>query len=192
MQLNSADGVAVMNYTRAQIAGGNIPAAVARWQDWKKAHPTDPRADVVLGTLAEAQGNASQAMDEYKKALAIQPDQAVAANNLAYLMLQTGGDPDVALSLAQTARRGMPNSPNTADTLAWAYYQKGIYQSARDLLEDAEHTAPNNASIEYHLGMIYTKLGDKTNAAAHLKKATTLAPNTQTGNEASKALSSLG
>jgi hypothetical protein len=44
---------------------------------------------------------------------------------------------DVALTLAQTARQGMPNSPNTADTLAWAYYYKGTYGFARDLLEDA-------------------------------------------------------
>jgi cellulose synthase operon protein C len=52
-------------------------------------------------------------------------------------MLQNGENVDVALTLAQTARQRMPNSPSTADTLAWAYYYKGTYGFARDLLEDA-------------------------------------------------------
>ena len=128
----------------------------------------------------------------YKKALSIEPDQAVASNNLAYLMTETGGNLDVALSLAQTARRVMPNSPDTADTLAWVYYQKGNYDSARDLLEDTLKTAPDNASIHYHLGMIYSKLSDKANASLHLKKAAALAPNTQTAKDADKALSLIG
>ena len=49
-------------------------------------------------------------------------------------MVETGQNLDVALSLAQIARRGMPNSPSSADTLAWVYYQKGNYDSARELL----------------------------------------------------------
>jgi tetratricopeptide (TPR) repeat protein len=192
MQLNPSDGGAVMVYTRAETAAGNASAAIAKWQAWGNAHPTDPRADVILGTLQESQGNANAAMDYYKKALVIQPDQAVAENNLAFLMLENGQDVDVALSLAQSARRAMPNSPNTADTLAWAYYHKGIYASARTLLENTEKTYPNDASIEYHLGMIYSKMGQKADAVDHLKKAVSLSPQTQAGKDASKALTSLG
>ena len=57
-----------------------------------------------------------------------------------------------------------------------------------DLLEDAEKTAPNDASIQYHLGMTCRKLSDETNAVAHLKKAASLAPNTDIGKDAQKAL----
>ena len=127
-------------------------------------------------------------MASYKKALAIQPEQPVAANNLSYLMIETGQNVDVALSLAQIARRAMPDSPNTADTLAWAYYQKGNYDSARDLLEDAAKADPNSASIHYHLGMTYVKLSRNTDAATQLKKAVSLAPNTPTAKDAQKAL----
>jgi tetratricopeptide (TPR) repeat protein len=145
-----------------------------------------------LGTLQESQGDRGSATASYKKALAIQPDQAVASNNLAYLMTETGGNLDVALSLAQTARRVLPNSPDTADTLAWIYYQKGNYDSGRDLLEDALKTSPNNAAINYHLGMIYSKLSDKANASLHLKKAIAIAPNSQTAKDAQKELGLLG
>jgi tetratricopeptide (TPR) repeat protein len=86
----------------------------------------------------------------------------------------------------------MPHSPNTADTLAWAYYKKGIYGTARELLQDAEKTAPNNASIEYHMGMIESKLGDKAEAITHLKKAVSLAPGSQNAKDAAQALNGLG
>ncbi len=190
MQLNSDPGT-LMAYTRAATASGNAAAAIPKWQAFANAHPNDPQGDVVLATLEESRGNANGAMDYYKKALVIQPDNAVAQNNLAFLMLQNGQDVDMAMSLAESARRSMPHSPNTADTLAWAFYHKGIYGSARDLLEDAAKTSPNDASIQYHLGMVYSKMGDKANAVDHLKKAASLAPGTQTGNDANKALGSL-
>ncbi|HLI78324.1 MAG TPA: tetratricopeptide repeat protein, partial [Acidobacteriaceae bacterium] len=122
----------------------------------------------------------------------IDSNQAIAANNLAYLMVENGENSDVALSYAQTARRAMPQAPNTADTLAWVYYHKGTYSLARDLLQDATKQDPNNASIHLHLGLTLSKLGDKAGASAELKKASELAPNTQTGKDANDALSHLG
>jgi tetratricopeptide (TPR) repeat protein len=192
IQLNPSDPATMMAYTRVATASGNAGAAISKWQAWTNAHPNNPQGYVILATLEEARGNANGAMDYYKKALAIQPDNAIAQNNLAFLMLQSGQDVDMALSLAESARRSMPHSPNTADTLAWAYYHKGVYGSARDLLEDAEKSSPNDASIQYHLGMVYSKMGKKDDAVEHLKKAVSLAPGTQTGNDANKALSSLG
>jgi Tfp pilus assembly protein PilF len=116
----------------------------------------------------------------------------VAANNLAYRMLENGENVDVALSLAQTARQAMPNSPSSADTLAWAYYHKGTYEFARDLLEDATKTDPKNATMQYHLGMVYSKLSEKSSAAVHLKKAISLAPDSQAAKDARAALQALG
>jgi cellulose synthase operon protein C len=107
-------------------------------------------------------------------------------------MVETGQNLDVALTLAQNARRSLPNAPNTADTLAWVYYHKGTYLTARDMLEEALKTAPNDASLHYHLGMTYSKLSDKANAEEHLKKAVSLAPNSQAGKDAQKELSALG
>ena len=108
----------------------------------------------------------------------------MAANNLAYIMVENGQNVDVALSLAQTARRNAPNPPDTADTLAWVYYYKQNYSAARDL-ESALQTAPDNASMHFHLGMVYSKLNDKTDAQTHLKKAVVLAPNSKVGKDAS-------
>ena len=192
MKLNPNDGNALMIYSRAEVAHGDAGKAIAAWQQWIANHPKDAQALAMAGSLEEAQGGNDKAMSYYKQALAIQPDQPVAANNLAYMLLKSGESPDVALSLAQTARRAMPNSPSTADTLGWAYYQRGTYQSARELFEEALKTAPNDPSLQYHLGMTYSKLNDKANATLHLKKAVTLAPNTPVAIDANKELSTLG
>ena len=105
---------------------GQIPSFKRRWSacgSWR--------------LLEESRGNLDTAEAYYKRSLQIQPRQPIAANNLAYRMLQHDEEIDLALTLAETARQAMPDSPNTADTLAWAYYHKGTYQFARDLLEDA-------------------------------------------------------
>ncbi len=191
MQINPRDNAAVMAYTQAQLAKGDPAKAISVWLQWTQAHPTDAQAFALLGTLEEAQGDKEKAAADYKKSLQIQPEQPVATNNLAYLMIENGQNIDVALSLAQTARRLLPNSASTADTLGWAYYQKASYLSARDVLEQGLKTAPENAAIHYHLGMTYNKLADRTNATLHLRKAASLAPNSQIAKDAQKALTSL-
>ena len=192
IQLNSADGEAVMLFAQIAVQRGQTVNAISAWEQWSDAHPRDAGALAVLGTLEESRGNLDMAKTDYKKSLQIQPQQPIAANNLAYRMLLNGEMLDVALTLAETARQGMPDSPNTADTLAWAYYYKGTYQFARDLLEDAIRSDPDSATMQYHLGMVYFKLRDKSNAEIHLKKAMTLPHDTQIANEVRVALQGMG
>ena len=187
IELNSSDGEAVMLYAQIELLRGQTANAIGAWEKWTAAHPNDAAALAILGTLEEARGDMGKAEAYYRKSLQIQPQQPVAANNLAYRMLSSGENVDVAFTLAQKARQGMPNSPNTADTLAWAYYYKGTYAFARDLLEEAVKTEPNDAAMHYHLGMVYSKLQDKNNAAIHLKKAVSLAPDSPIGRDASSS-----
>lgn len=192
MQLNSGDGEAVALYAQIEVRRGQTANAVSAWERWSAAHPNDAGVLAILGTLEESRGNTSKAEAYYRRSLQIQPQQPIAANNLAYRMLLSGENVDVALSLAQTARQGMPNSANTADTLAWAYYYKGTYGFARDLLEEAIKSEPNDAAMHYHLGMVYRKLQDRNNATIHLKKAVSLAPDSPTATDAKAALQGLG
>ena len=182
IQLNSGDGEAVMLFAQIEVQRGQTAERHRRLGTvvWRRI-PTMPghsRSSELSRNRVEIW---ARPRPTTRKSLEIQPQQAVAANNLAYRMLANGENVDVALTLAQTARQGMPNSPEPADTLAWAYYYKGAYGFARDLLEDAVKTEPNNATMQYHLGMVYSKLRDKSNAAIHLKKAVSLAPDSANG-----------
>jgi tetratricopeptide (TPR) repeat protein len=96
--------------------------------------------------------------------------------------------------MAQTARRGMPESANAADTLGWAYYQKGIYQSAINQFQEAlklseKHGAPEDALFHYHLGLAYQKANQIAQARLHFERAVKLSPNN--ADAARKALSEL-
>lgn len=105
-------------------------------------------------------------------------------------MLTNGETPDLALMLAQIARQGMLDSPNAADTPAWAYcYKNCTYESARDLLEHGKE-CPQNATMRYHL-VEYSKLWDKSNAANHVMRAISLARDSPVGKDAKLALQGL-
>jgi cellulose synthase operon protein C len=178
---------------KVQVQEGSADQALALYQQSIKNNPREVTFYILSGELYEATQNWDQAKNMYQQALSIQPDQPLASNNLAYVILETGGNVDVALAMAQTARRGMPDSANAADTLGWAYYQKGIYQSAIGQFQEALRLTdrlgqPDDATIHYHLGMAYEKANQNALARQQLEKAIKLSPNNA---DAKKALSEL-
>jgi tetratricopeptide (TPR) repeat protein len=176
VQLNPGGIDAILALTSVQLARGSVADAVASYQQAIQQNPQDIRPYVLLGSLEESQGNWQAAQQHYQEALKVQPDNPAAANNLAYLLLQHDGNVDVALSLAQSARRGLPQAPNTADTLAWAYVNKGVYGLAIDLLQGAIKDSPQNPSYYYHLGVAYKKSNDPAHAKVQFERALHLNP----------------
>jgi tetratricopeptide (TPR) repeat protein len=179
---------------KVQVQEGAPDKALALYQQSIKDNPREVTFYILCGELYEAQKDWDHAKGMYQQALAISPDHPLASNNLAYVILQQGGNVDVAMGLAQTARRGMPDSPNAADTLGWAYYQKGIYQSAISQFQEAlrlgeKRGDPEDADLHYHLGLAYQKDNKAELARQQLKKAVKLNPKSD---DAQKALSELG
>ena len=143
-----------------QVSRGSAEQAIQGYQHAIEANPRDVRLYVNLAAIYETRGDWQKAQDYYQKALQVEPDYPVAANNLAYLMLEHDGNVNVALSLAQTGRRGLPDFPNSADTLGWADYRQGVYNAAIDMLQQAVKEDPKNPTYHYHLGMAYQKSGN--------------------------------
>ena len=85
----------------------------------------------------------------------------------------------------------MPDSPNTANTLGWAYYEKGIYRMAIDLFQEAARKVPTNASYHYHLGMAYSKVNERGKAKAELERALQLNPKIPEAAEVRRTLEEL-
>jgi cellulose synthase operon protein C len=178
---------------KVEIQQGHPDQALALYQQSIKDNPGEIRFYLLCGALYESQHDWDHAKIMYQQALSLQPDQAVASNNLAYVMLEQGGNVDVALAMAESARRSMPDWPNAADTLGWAYYQKGIYQSAINQFQEAlrldeKGGVPEDAVVHYHLGLAYEKANQNALARQHLEKALKLSPNNA---DAKKALSEL-
>ncbi len=172
-------------------AQGHSAEAIASYQQAIAIAPGNAGLYTTLGATYEGQGNWQEAQKAFQRALALEPEQALAANNLAYLMLEHGGNVNMALTLAQTARRGLPDVPNSADTLGWAYFQNGAYSVAVPLLEKAVKGAPSNAIYRYHLGATYQKLNDSERARTEFEKSIRLDPNAPSAEKASRALTEL-
>ena len=137
-----------------------------------------------------------KAKSAYQSALQIKRDDPTASNNLAYVLLETGGNADLALQLAQTARRAMPESSNVADTLGWAFYQKGVYQSAIDMFQEAiklaaKNKEPDNPLYHYHLGLAYAKADQPALARQHLEHVLKLDPKYSDADDVRKQLAQL-
>ncbi|MGC1904927.1 MAG: tetratricopeptide repeat protein, partial [Candidatus Acidiferrum sp.] len=149
---------------------------IASYQRAIELAPSDVELYVRLAALYDSRGDWQKAQNLNQKALALQPDYAPAANDLAYLMLEHGGDLNVALTLAQTARRGLPALPNSADTLGWAYYHGGSFSVAAPLFEEAVKKEPSNSTYHYHLGLTYQKLNDPVRGRVELQKVIRINP----------------
>jgi tetratricopeptide (TPR) repeat protein len=173
------------------VAEGAPERALATYQQALQDNPRDVRFYVLIGQLCESRKDWSNAKTYYQKALEIQPDNPVIANNLAYVLLQEGDNVDQALLMAQRARRGMPDNPSTADTLGWAYYQKGVYGSAIDLFKDALKKSPDNPTYHFHLGLAYQKSDQPGLARDHLQRVLKIKPDYPNADDVKKALAQL-
>jgi tetratricopeptide (TPR) repeat protein len=200
VELDQSNGDALLKLGQVEVAKGfinqtkdSMDQTLAMYQDHIKKNPRDFAFYILAGEMYASQGNWDQAKTMYQQALTISPDEPKACNNLAYGILEHGGNVDVALGLAQTARRGAPDWPSAADTLGWAYYQKGIYDSAISQFQEAlrlgeKRGDPDNADLHYHLGLAYQKKNNAVLARQQLKKAVELDPKKD---DARKALSEL-
>lgn len=191
LQLNNQDLAAFIMLAQLEQSLNDAAGAITNYRHAITLSPNDTALYTALGVVYESQGNWAQAQAIYQSALAIQPEEPLASNNLAYLMLEHGGNVTVALTLAQAARRGFPNIPNSADTLGWAYYRNAAYSLAAPLLEEAVKGSPSNATYRYHLGMAYQKLNNIKQARIELEKSIRLDPKAPSAELASHALSEL-
>jgi tetratricopeptide (TPR) repeat protein len=168
-------------------------------QEHQKVLLKDPNflpSYMLTGILYERQQQYEKAMTAYKQALERNPKFAPAANNLAWLYAEHGGNIDVALSLAQTAREELHDEPHIADTLGWIYYnwiyyKKNVYLKAIGLLKESVAKLLNDPVVHYHLGMAYFKNGEKELARKTLELSLTLSLGYAGAEEARKTLGML-
>ena len=154
-----------------------LDEGIAKLEQAHKVAPTSLPPLMMLGLLQQQRGNVAKAQEAYTQALAINPRFAPAANNLAWLYSENGGDKDKdkALQLAQTAKEAAPDDPRVSDTLGWILYKRGVYSRALALFEESAAKISDDPTIQYHLGLAYAKVGNKEGA----RKALTAATNTK-------------
>ena len=121
--------------------------------------------------ILETIGPADQAKAVYEQILKLDPNNAVALNNLAYRKAEEGLDLDAALTMAQRARQLAPNATAMADTLGWIYIKKNLSADAERIFKDLVQKDPANSTFHLHYGMALIQKGDKTSARRELEMA---------------------
>jgi tetratricopeptide (TPR) repeat protein len=150
---------------------GDLGGAVAALYKAKEALPEN---SIVAGTLAQAldtAGRKPEAVQAWEQAVKLDPRNAVALNNLAFLMAESGGDLDQALTYAQRAEQMMPAMNEVSDTLGWIYLKKNLSDNAMDIFQRLVTRAPDNSTYRYHLGMALSQKGDRPRAIKELQQA---------------------
>jgi len=149
-------------------------------------------AHTMVGILSEIQQDRVAARAAYERALVVDARAAVPANNLAWMLAESGQDLDRALELAQTAKAGLPDTPAVDDTLGLAYYKKGLYSQAIAAFQSSTAQEPGNAAFQLRLGLAYMKGGRWQDSTKTLREALRLNPHVTGADEARKALEAMG
>jgi tetratricopeptide (TPR) repeat protein len=185
-----------LKLVQVQAVRDSADQAMATCQKAIAISPDEGGYYLLLGELYVSKQEWEPARQAFQKVLSLSPQNPEASNDLAYVVLQTDGNPDIAMPLAQTARRGMPDSPQAADVMGWVLYKKGAYRSAIDQFLEALKLAANaksreNATFHYHLGMAYEKNGQVTLAREQLQRVLKINPNYPEADDVKKLLSRL-
>ncbi|VAW54761.1 hypothetical protein MNBD_GAMMA06-582 [hydrothermal vent metagenome] len=126
---------------------------------WLQKNPDDYVTRTFLASqYLESQQN-ENAIREYKKLLAKQPDNVATLNNLAWLY-HLKNDPK-ALDMAEQAYRIEAASPGVQDTYGWILVHKNETEKGKRLIRNALKQLPNNPDVKYHYAVALIKTDEK-------------------------------
>jgi putative PEP-CTERM system TPR-repeat lipoprotein len=148
------------------LASGKTAEADKFSGTWQKDNPRDGAFLLYLGDRAIATKDFAAAERHYAAVIKLQPNNAIAYNNLAWVSarLNKAG----AIALAEKANALSPNQPAFMDTLALLLSDKGEYAKALELQGKAIALQPQNALFKLNLAKIHSKGGNKDRAKKEL------------------------
>jgi len=111
------------------------------------------------GVALERVGRWGEAEVEFRRALALSPDQPDVLNYLGYTWVDRGENLVEGLEMIERAAEQSPGSGAIIDSLGWAYFQLGDFETAVAALETAVLISPSHPVILEHLGDAYWRVG---------------------------------
>jgi putative PEP-CTERM system TPR-repeat lipoprotein len=153
-----------------------LAAMRAEFDAIASATPKNLAPRLMAAMIVHAQGDVKDARSRYSQILQLEPRAALAANNLAVLHSEEGGDLELAQQLAERAAEQMPAHPEIQDTLGMIYMKRQQLGQAVRRFEQSVAVNPENPVYHYHLGLAYSKSGDIERARRSLQAALKLQP----------------
>ncbi|QHS51086.1 tetratricopeptide repeat protein [Edaphobacter sp. 12200R-103] len=153
----------------AHLALANIYIRLKRWPEatkelsvgetLSKAPDEKLYAYFLRGVMADRQKQYDAAEAQFRKALAIDPQNATILNYLGYMLADRGVRLSEALTMIRKAVELDPQNYAYLDSLGWAYYKTGQYALAEDNVRKANERNSGDPTIHDHLAEIYERTG---------------------------------
>jgi Tfp pilus assembly protein PilF len=125
----------------------------------------------LLGAIYDEQKHERDAEEMFRKALAIEPNDALVLNYYGYMLADRGVRLDEAIAMIHRAVVADPTNGAYLDSLGWAYFKQGKLAEAQQYLEQAAAHSNDDPTILGHLGDIYAKIGQTDRAEKTWEKA---------------------
>ncbi len=164
-----------LSLVQLDVSDGKLDDARNRLEGVLKSNTNNETARLWLGNIEAMRGNRGAALDHFRKVVEVNPGNAQATNNLAYLLAEYSNNPEEALKYAEKAVQLSPGEPSYCDTMGWILYRKGLYSQAIGYLQRAS-TDKTDVVWKYHLAMAYAKAGDLANGRTTLDAALRINP----------------
>ncbi len=168
------EAVAAMVSARALLEQQQRDAAIAVLDGLAASHPSYVPGLVLLGQTLEAAGQQERAVEAYRAVLAQAPNDLVALNNLAYILVETPDGTAEALALARRAFDVSRGAPVVADTYGWVLLRSGDVAQATRVLRDAVARQPRMAELRIHLARALLASGEVAEARTQWEEAVKL------------------
>jgi eukaryotic-like serine/threonine-protein kinase len=149
---------------------GRFAEARAQLEQARALDPLSPSVVASLGFVSYLEQGNDRAVDQFRRALVLDPTFAAALYFLG-LTLTAAGRLDEAIAALEAAASGMARSPEVVAALGAAYAEHGDRVRAADLLEELERQTAERYVSPALTAIVRLALGDRDAALADLERA---------------------
>jgi len=179
--------VATFTHVANQLAAINDPQSQKLAEDiLRMVLENNTQATEAMSSLAmilQVSGRTEESAALYRRILKLEPDNVIAANNLAWILCEEQGKYQEALELIRPALRKAPDYVDLIDTCGMIYYRLGEYNKAAQnfsrCTELYSRRSPSLTSSYFHFAKALIALGQENRAKDNLQA--TLDLNTKIG-----------
>lgn len=154
-------------YQRRKLYDRVIPIA----QDALQRFPESREIRFDLASALERAGQWDRSVEEFRKLLAREPEDAAVLNYLGYMFADRNQNLDEARTMLLKAVEQDPTSGAFLDSLGWVYFRLGDLDLAEKYLVQAVGLEAFDATLHEHLGDLWTARKQPARAAEAYRRA---------------------
>jgi len=174
LQGNDRDQEIYLDLAQVQERGRKYPEAeesAKKAEQMARSEADQESSAFMLGAIYEREKKFDLAEEQFRKALAANPNSAAVLNYYGYMLADRGVRLEEATAMIQRAVKQEPNNGAYLDSLGWAYYKQSKFAEAEENLRRAASRTSHDPTVLGHLGDVYMKLGQSERAAELWERA---------------------